>query len=318
MVPTEGSKGPVVRWIDSVGVFEVEGLEVMIRRPGIEAQRLLLWISHSRIFLFHTHIVVAVMSSLRNAIQRRNHRERDQPEERKKWGLLEKRKDYKLRAADHKSKQAKIKALSQKASERNEDEFYFGMVNAQSRGGVKVAKRGAENAGGTAGSLDVDAVKLMKTQDLGYLRTQLQRVRNEKRRLEREVVVAEVGVHVEGSGNGKRKIFVEDREEGVPALPEPLGRGDGDMDVDLDGLDDLSGEGSGDEDEDLTPEERALRQRKRHALEVRQRKLDALGEQEEKLNAALQAVEHQRAKMNGTIGGVNKNGQKFKIRQRKR
>ena len=32
------------------------------------------------------------MSSMRNAGQRRNHKERAQPEERKKWGLLEKRK----------------------------------------------------------------------------------------------------------------------------------------------------------------------------------------------------------------------------------
>jgi U3 small nucleolar RNA-associated protein 11 len=32
------------------------------------------------------------MSSMRNAVQRRNHKERAQPEERKKWGLLEKRK----------------------------------------------------------------------------------------------------------------------------------------------------------------------------------------------------------------------------------
>ncbi|EME85248.1 uncharacterized protein MYCFIDRAFT_85232 [Pseudocercospora fijiensis CIRAD86] len=260
------------------------------------------------------------MSSLRNAVQRRNHRERDQPEERKKWGLLEKRKDYKLRAADHKSKQAKIKALAQKASERNEDEFYFGMVNAQSRGGVKVAKRGAENAGGTTGSLDVDVVKLMKTQDLGYLRTQLQRVRNERGRLEKEVVVAEIGVDVEGSGRGRRKVFVDSAEAedvGVPALPEQPEQGDADFDMDFDGLDDPSEEGS-DGEEGLTPEERAVRQRKRHALEVRQRKLDALEEQEEKLSAALQAVEHQRAKMNGTTGGTNKNGQRFKIRQRKR
>jgi U3 small nucleolar RNA-associated protein 11 len=32
------------------------------------------------------------MSSMRNAVQRRNHKERAQPEERQKWGLLEKRK----------------------------------------------------------------------------------------------------------------------------------------------------------------------------------------------------------------------------------
>lgn len=31
------------------------------------------------------------MSSMRNAVQRRNHKERAQPLEREKWGLLEKR-----------------------------------------------------------------------------------------------------------------------------------------------------------------------------------------------------------------------------------
>jgi hypothetical protein len=36
------------------------------------------------------------MSSMRNAVQRRNHKERAQPLEREKWGLLEKRK-YVLR-----------------------------------------------------------------------------------------------------------------------------------------------------------------------------------------------------------------------------
>lgn len=32
------------------------------------------------------------MSSMRNAVQRRNHRERAQPIEREKWGILEKHK----------------------------------------------------------------------------------------------------------------------------------------------------------------------------------------------------------------------------------
>ncbi|TVY86538.1 putative U3 small nucleolar RNA-associated protein [Lachnellula willkommii] len=64
------------------------------------------------------------MSSMRNAVQRRNHRERGQPEERKKWGLLEKSKDYKLRAADHKVKKTKLKQLKQKVLDKNPDEFY--------------------------------------------------------------------------------------------------------------------------------------------------------------------------------------------------
>lgn len=32
------------------------------------------------------------MSSMRNAVQRRNHKERAQPKEREKWGVLEKHK----------------------------------------------------------------------------------------------------------------------------------------------------------------------------------------------------------------------------------
>ena len=32
------------------------------------------------------------MSSMRNAVQRRNHKERAQPREREKWGVLEKHK----------------------------------------------------------------------------------------------------------------------------------------------------------------------------------------------------------------------------------
>lgn len=265
------------------------------------------------------------MSSLRNAVQRRNHRERAQPEERSKWGLLEKRKDYKLRAADHKTKQRKISALKQKASERNEDEFYFGMVNASSEGGIKRSKRGEQNGGGVGKGLSEEVVRLMKTQDLGYLRTLLQRTRLERERVGREVVIGETGVEVQGKGSG-RVVFGEDGEVvrgkgGEVDADEDEGVFDMEMSVleDLEGIDEDEESKMPDESEDegVTPEERAAKRKKRHALNVKRRKLEALEEQEAKLSAALEGLENQRAKMSGTIGGVNKNGVKFKARRRR-
>lgn len=252
------------------------------------------------------------MSSMRNAVQRRNHRERAQPHERQKWGLLEKPKDYKLRAADHKFKKRKIKALQQKAADRNEDEFYFGMMSAQTQNGVKVAKRGSENAGGGGTVLSGEVVKLMKTQDVGYLRTVLQQTKRERERVEKEVVSGDVGVRTDvPESNGRRVVFGDD-DENVPARPVQNKRKQHD-DADL-----WSSESKDDVEDDAVreavgPDE----QRKRHKRDVRRRKLQTLQDRERDLSLALQEVETQRAKMSGGIGGVNKNGVKFKVRQRK-
>ena len=67
------------------------------------------------------------MSSLRNAVKRRTHKERSQPAERRKFGLLEKKKDYVLRARDFHKKEEALKVLRKKAANRNPDEFYFAM-----------------------------------------------------------------------------------------------------------------------------------------------------------------------------------------------
>jgi len=67
------------------------------------------------------------MSSLRNSLHRKNHKERSQLLHRQRFGILEKHKDYVLRARDYHSKQDRVKRLRQKAAERNKDEFYFGM-----------------------------------------------------------------------------------------------------------------------------------------------------------------------------------------------
>jgi U3 small nucleolar RNA-associated protein 11 len=214
-------------------------------------------------------------------------------------------------------KKQKIKALQNKAAERNDDEFYFSMVSNKSQGGVKVAKRGESNAGGASGTLGLDVVKLMKTQDVGYLRTVLQKTRKDKERLSEEVVAVATGVKTVPSD--KRVVFGEDGEQIQTTETVKGVDSDNGFDMDLDGLDDVEDDSqSEEEDENLTPEERAVKDRQRHALEVKRKKLGALIEQERKLNAALQEVEHQRDKMNGNVGGVNKKGVKFKPRQRKR
>ena len=69
------------------------------------------------------------MSSLRNSLHRRNHKERSQLAHRSRLGILEKHKDYVLRARDYHSKQERITRLRRKAADKNKDEFYFGMVN---------------------------------------------------------------------------------------------------------------------------------------------------------------------------------------------
>ncbi|SNX84126.1 related to UTP11 - subunit of U3-containing small subunit processome complex [Melanopsichium pennsylvanicum] len=105
-------------------------------------------------------------SSMRNAVHRRNHKERSQPVGRAKLGLLEKHKDYVLRAKDHHKKRDMLKRLSEKAAMRNKDEFYFGMINTSTRNGVHQHARPSD-------VLDNDVVALLKTQDVGYVRAQI-------------------------------------------------------------------------------------------------------------------------------------------------
>lgn len=103
------------------------------------------------------------MSSLANAIKRKTHKERSQPAARRKYGLLEKKKDYLLRAKDYHKKDKTIKHLQSKAEQRNPDEFYFAMEKAQTKDGVHI-QRSTE-----ANKYSQQELLLMKTQDAKYL-----------------------------------------------------------------------------------------------------------------------------------------------------
>ncbi|KAF2661978.1 U3 snoRNP-associated protein-like protein Utp11 [Lophiostoma macrostomum CBS 122681] len=261
------------------------------------------------------------MSSMRNAVQRRNHKERAQPLEREKWGLLEKRKDYKLRAADHKEKKKRLRILKQKASGRNPDEFSFAMMSSKvDSKGRKITERGNT-------SLSQGVVKLLKTQDIGYIRTMLQMVRKERKEFEQCIIVEEEGVQAIKDGERERRldhtIFVDDEREQRKFRP---GKSKKDAAATTESFEDEEIEGqprkaSKKQQEALLraeQEQRALLRKRERAHEKAISQLEGIKARERDLMIVEDELEKQRAKMNNTIGGTNKNGVKFKIRERKK
>ncbi|KAI9188449.1 hypothetical protein H9P43_002840 [Blastocladiella emersonii ATCC 22665] len=103
-------------------------------------------------------------SSLRKVAPRRTHRERAQPAARAKLGLLEKHKDYVLRARNFHSKEKRILSMQKKARLRNPDEFYHAMEKSKTKDGVHIVERNEK--------FSADFLKLLKTQDKGYVANQ--------------------------------------------------------------------------------------------------------------------------------------------------
>ncbi|CCF46396.1 hypothetical protein CH063_03862 [Colletotrichum higginsianum] len=270
------------------------------------------------------------MSSMRNAVQRRSHRERAQPVERQRFGLLEKHKDYSLRAKDYNKKKAQIKSLRQKAAERNEDEFYFGMLSRNSMGSrLKDGRKWSGTVAGDRGNkaMDMETVRLLKTQDVGYVRTMRNVISKEVKRLEEQVVL--VGGIEAASQNGDDGDDSDDDIETRPAAPRKIVFLDGTeakaeaaqqeaMDLGGDGSDEDEFKGFDDDKEDdgnddaQTQKEKTL-QRLRLQLQNAKKKLKVLSKAEE-------GLEIQRAKMakTATSGGTTKKGKKIMVRTRKR
>ncbi|KAG6486706.1 probable U3 small nucleolar RNA-associated protein 11 [Zingiber officinale] len=140
------------------------------------------------------------MSSFRNAIPRKAHKERSQPQDRKKFGLLEKHKDYVVRAQAFHQKEETLRKLREKASFKNPDEFYFKMVNTRMRGGIHIPKS-------EANKYTPEQLMLMKTQDIGYV---LQKIQSEKKKIERLSSALHTLDHQPGN---KHVYYAADREE---------------------------------------------------------------------------------------------------------
>ncbi|KAI4104693.1 MAG: hypothetical protein LQ339_003771 [Xanthoria mediterranea] len=276
------------------------------------------------------------MSSMRNAVQRRNHKERAQPAHREKWGILEKHKDYSLRAKDYNEKKKRLKILREKAAERNPDEFSYSMLSSKTdKHGRKIQDRGNV-------SLSQDAVKLLKTQDAGYIRTMIQQTRRAREKMEQEYLLMGGGsVKVLGCEDrrerGSHVIFADNLEE-QRALGVIHGKGRGTSSSNgqteqstskhftADIID--SSDGTSSAPRQLMPQEaqalqaqkqdRAARKRRKRRDETRQSKLSALKTREKELIATELQLEHQRARMSNSIGGINKAGLKWKVRERKK
>ena len=135
------------------------------------------------------------MAKLVHNVQKKQHRERAQPGDRKRYGLLEKKKDYQLRARDYHQKQATLKSLKQKVQARNPDEYYHAMTNKKTDSrGILISERDTE-------ALSTGQVKLLKTQDSSYIKT----LRNEEaKKIER------LEKNLNFKSSGKHTVFVQD------------------------------------------------------------------------------------------------------------
>ena len=225
-----------------------------------------------------------------------------------------------------------MKVLKEKATERNPDEFSFGMMSSKvDKAGRKVTDRGNK-------SLNTDVVKLLKTQDAGYIRTLLQMVRKEREDLERRLVLDDEEVMVlkdgEDGKKGKHTVYVGGKEEQEDFDDDEwFGKG-GEMPAKAKPNQEWVDEDDEDDNEQkpkkklskkqqeaqilAQKEERAFMSKRDRAQARAAAHLEAVKKRERDLMVVEEELENQRGKMQNTVGGVNKNGVKFKIRERKR
>ncbi len=206
------------------------------------------------------------------------------------------------------------------------------MLSSKTNRGKKLADRGNP-------SLGQDVIKLLKTQDIGYLQCNLQKTRRTIQRLEHEFVLANgAGVDVLGGprkvGRGQHIVHVQDIEAQRQYKPHLTHEGKVEqMEQQRNFLHrkDHEHEGTDGEDEIIRQKTRRqteqeawaakdgkkIRKTNKQEQEVQRRKLATLKIREKNLQDAADEVQSQRAKMSNIVGGVTKDGLKWKTRERK-
>ena len=251
--------------------------------------------------------------------------------------------DYSLRAKDYNEKKKRLQILRQKAADRNPDEFHFEMISSKTHDhGQKLTDRG--NA-----VLSQNALKLWKTQDACFLKTMIQKTRKARERLEQEFTIGggkDVGLTggEYGQVQNRHMCFVDTVEEqkqfntkDVPGTKRAEFSPAFDLSrVEQDDLLEVREEIDNGPSQprklrktssfhrDLKKDDLALRNNKflrklrKRGKEARASRLNLLKLRERELLAAEKEIGLQRAKMNHTVGGMNKTGVKWKPRERKK
>lgn len=135
-------------------------------------------------------------------VHKRLHKERHQPEARKKLGYLEKHKDYVKRAKDYHRKEDAIKKMHQKAYFKNEEEFSFKMLShtadKNERGRLTKNKE----------HLKLDELALLDSQDARYIgmREQMDKKANQRQLEKLHFLDASVGPK-------QHVLFLDDEDE---------------------------------------------------------------------------------------------------------
>lgn len=147
-------------------------------------------------------------SAYKNAVPRRTHKERAQSLSRQRsLGLLEKHSDYKLRADSYNKKKSALLLLTEKARNRNPDEFYMAMQSSRTSNGVHVSGVGG------APKRSESELLLLRTQDERYLRS---RALNDNKRA-RQIREGLSGVNAPGASStnaaNKHTIFVDSEKQ---------------------------------------------------------------------------------------------------------